>query len=561
MDLEQISEVFVDNLVLSIVVIYMVVMIAIGYFVQCKGANRSAKDYLIANRGVGPFMIGGTVFATNWCGGVLLGAAGTAYTGYVVSTIADPWATCLTLVLMTVFFCAILRKLKIASLSEMYRLRFGKRGGAVATAMCIPSMITWTAANIVALTTIFKLFLEFDPLICAIVAGLIVILYTYMGGMLAVVYTDNIQAVMIMLGLIILIPTGIAFVGGFDVLLATTPENYWNLLPNDGMGAIATGFTMDPLGIFTWIAGLSGMGFGYLASVELTQRVLCARDTKTARQGLIIGSGMYAIAGFFSMMIALIAIVMVSQGTTTPAGVPMEEVFAEDGNYVLLVLAERLFDPNVMGTIGIALMAIFIGSLLAAIMSTTSATIFAASAAISTLMLHGSLSKYATTSLQVLRLTRILVLVIGTFCVFFSFVIDSLYWMMIFSFTILFNCMFWTLVGGLFWKRCNASSAIASIITGFIGVIICVIAQSIYFGQIAIEPQNNLWIGIQTFVPLTLGGVAMLVTALLTQKSDSPVALCDTDGKLVKWGDLPLSADTIAVRRQIIEETNTQKEV
>lgn len=92
--------------------------------------------------------------------------------------------------------------------------------------MCIPSMITWTAANIVALTTTFKLFLDFDPLICAIIAGLIVVLYTYLGGMLAVVYTDNIQAVMIMLGLIILIPTDIAFIGGFEALAAATPENY-----------------------------------------------------------------------------------------------------------------------------------------------------------------------------------------------------------------------------------------------------------------------------------------------------------------------------------------------
>ncbi|HJK77412.1 MAG TPA: hypothetical protein O0Y06_06245 [Methanocorpusculum sp.] len=559
MGLEQISEFLVNNLVLLIVVIYMAMMIAIGYFVQRKGADKSAENYLIANKGVGPLMVGGTVFSTNWCGGVLLGAAGTAYTGYVVSTIADPWATCLTLVLMAAFFCVILRKLKIASLSEMYRLRFGKRGATVATLMCIPSMITWTAANIVALTTIFKLFLDFDPLICAIIAGLIVVLYTYLGGMLAVVYTDNIQAVMIMLGLIILIPTGIAFVGGFDALAAATPENFWNLLPNDGAGAVASGFTVDPLGIFTWLAGLSGMGFGYLASVELTQRVLCARDTKAARQGLLLGSGMYAIAGFFSMMIALIAIVMVSQGATTPSGIPMGELLAEDGNYVLLVLAERLFDPSVMGIIGVALMAIFIGSLLAAIMSTSSSTIFAASAALSTLMLHGSLSKYATTSLQVLRLTRMLVLVIGVFCVFFSFVIDSLYWMMIFSFTILFNCMFWALVGGLFWKRCNASAAIASILVGFAGVILCIIAQSIYFGQIAIEPQDNLWIGIQTFVPWALGGIAMLVTALLTQKSDPPVALCDTDGELVKWEDLPLSADTVAVRRHI-EEIKAREE-
>lgn len=299
------------------------------------------------------------------------------------------------------------------------------------------------------------------------------------------------------------------------------------------------------------------MGFGYLASVELTQRVLCARDTKATRQGLLLGSGMYAIAGFFSMMIALIAIVIVSQGATTPSDVPMGELLAEDGNYVLLVLAERLFDPSVMGVIGVALMAMFIGSLLAAIMSTSSSTIFAASAALSTLMLHGSLSKYATMSLQMLRLTRMLV--IGVFCVSFSFVIDSLYWMMIFSFTILFNCMFWALVGGLFWKQCNASAAIASILVGFAGVVLCIIAQSIYFGQIAIEPQDNLWIGIQTFVPWALGGIAMPVTALLTQKSDPPVALCDTDGELVKWEDLPLSADTVAVRRHI-EEIKAREE-
>lgn len=91
MGLEQISEFFVDNLVLMIVVIYMTMMIAIGYFVQRKGADKSAENYRIANKGVGPLMVGGTVFSTNWCGGVLLGAAGTAYTGYVVSTIADPW--------------------------------------------------------------------------------------------------------------------------------------------------------------------------------------------------------------------------------------------------------------------------------------------------------------------------------------------------------------------------------------------------------------------------------------------------------------------------------------
>ncbi|HJK55385.1 MAG TPA: hypothetical protein O0X86_04630, partial [Methanocorpusculum sp.] len=79
MGLEQINEFIINNLILLIVVIYMAAMIAIGYFVQRKGADKSAENYLIANKGVGPLMVGGTVFSTNWCGGVLLGAAGTAY--------------------------------------------------------------------------------------------------------------------------------------------------------------------------------------------------------------------------------------------------------------------------------------------------------------------------------------------------------------------------------------------------------------------------------------------------------------------------------------------------
>ncbi len=56
-----------------------------------------------------------------------------------------------------------------------------------------------------------------------------------------------------------------------------------------------------------------------------------------------------------------------------------------------------------------------------------------------------------------------------------------------------------------------------------------------------------------------MGGIAVLLTALLTQNSDTPVALCDTDGELVKWEDLPLSADTIEIRRRI-EEIKAREE-
>jgi len=72
---------------------YLISMLTIGFYVQRRGGIESANGYLVANRNVGPILIGGTLFATFCGGGTLPGSAGAAYGRYLLGTIADPWAS------------------------------------------------------------------------------------------------------------------------------------------------------------------------------------------------------------------------------------------------------------------------------------------------------------------------------------------------------------------------------------------------------------------------------------------------------------------------------------
>lgn len=516
---------------LLIILLYLALMLAIGFFVQRRGAVETSKGYLVANRNVGPLLIGGTLFATFWGGGTLLGGAGAAYDGHLLATIADPWASGITLLLMAAFFVTILRKMKIASLGGMYYLRYGTKGSLVASFLSLPTLIFWTSVQILAIGKILNVLIGLPAIESAVFAGLIVIIYTYLGGMLAVIITDNIQMVLILLGLAVLIPTGISYAGGLDTIAANTPEDFWSILPDD---ASPSGIGWTLTGIMAWFAAWCGMGLGSLASLDISQRVFCARDDKAARQGLLFGTALYWVAGLGPIVLGLVGIVMVNTGLIDGA------VLAQDPELIVPFLAKTLLSPWMM--------ALFVGSLVAAIMSTASSAIFAAAAVISTNFIHGSVSDHMHQERRVLRITRLLVVAIGLLCIGISFTATGVYDLMIFGFTLLFACLFWTVVCGLFWKRANAPGAIASMLGGFVTTLAGIAVLSLQEGAFTLVPPDNEWTVFFTFVPTAVAGAAMFVVSVLTQTSHPPVPLRDTDGNVLKWPEL--AERPVIVRRE-----------
>ncbi|MDO8840810.1 hypothetical protein, partial [Methanocalculus sp.] len=276
--------------------------------------------------------------------------------------------------------------------------------------------------------------------------------------------------------------------------------------------------------ILTWFAAWCGMGLGSIASLDISQRIFCARDDQAAKKGLIIGSALYWTAGLGPVFLGLIGIIMIQNALIEPS------ILADDPELIIPILAKILLEPWMM--------AIFVGSLVAAIMSTASSTIFASAAVLSTLWIKESVSDHAGEQKRVLKLTRYLVVAIGLFCIVISLFAKVLYDMMIFGFTLLFACLFWAIVCGLFWKRANAPGGLASMLTGFLTVIIGCIALSITEGVITIVPPTNEWLVFFTFVPALLSGLIMYGVTHATAQSHPPVPLRDTDGKILKWPEL-----------------------
>lgn len=525
-----------------IIAIYLGVMLIIGFLTQRIGSS-SSKGYLVANRNVGPLLIGGTIFATFWGGGTVMGGAGAAYSSYNLGTVADPWASGITLIIMALFMVPLLLKMKIGTLGEMYRIRFGKRGAYVASILSVPTLIAWTAVQMVAIGKMLNLFIGVEPWISMLLAGGIVIIYTYMGGMLAVIWTDNIQAAIIILGLLVLIPAAICYIAagghagsfsldnltaGLGIIRENTPNDFWTLFPSSDPDH-PSGMIQSLKGMLVWLAAWCGMGLGSLASLDITQRVLTARNEKAARGGLFTGAGLYWVAGLGPIFIGLLGIVMMQLGMFSPAEAA---TLASDSEVIVPMLAQKLLHPLPM--------AIFIGSLMAAIMSTSSSTIFASAAVISTVLIPGTIGEKQSeeNDKKAIRLTKILVVVIGVFCIGISMLAVSLYSLMIFGFTLLFACLFWAVVCGLFWKKANVPGGIASMLVGITFSLLGCLYLSLQAGTLVIVPDDASWEIYFTFVPWIFSGIAMYVVSKMTQKSHPPLPLTDTDGKVLKWPEL-----------------------
>ncbi len=428
---------------LSIVVLFLVGIIIVGKVASMRISN--TEDYLVANRKAPLYLLIGTLFATFWGGGTIIGAAGSAFEGGLYNVIGDPFAAGLSLVLIGLFFVRILRKLKIRSLGELYSFRFGKKTGYFASAVMIPTYIIWTSVQLLAIGKIINVLLGIDFITAFLVATAVVVCFTYMGGIVAVIWTDLIQMVIILVGLLAIMYVSIKTIGGISQLHALTPSDYWQFLPSQR-------------GFMPWITYLAmwvGMALGNIPSPDIAQRAFIARDIKTAKQGMIITGFLYWSIGFVPIILALIAIVFISKGL-----IPYE-LIGQDSDLVVPILAQKLFGPIGLG--------IFIASLVAAILSSASTSLFATAVLFSNDIFRPLLqNKLGKEKLEksMLRATKIFVLLVGILAAVFGLSSSSIYDLTIFAFTLQFGALFFPFVFALKLKNITSQGIIAGMLTG-----------------------------------------------------------------------------------------------
>ncbi len=448
-----------DNTIpLLIIAAFLIGIIAIG-----KLASRqieTSDDYMIAGGGAPLGLIVGTLFATFWGGGVIIGATGASYSDGIFGVVEDPFAAGLSLILVGLFFVKILRGLKIKSVGELYSRRFGANTGYLASALMIPTYIIWTAVQLLAIGKILNVLFGINFNFAFISATLIVVLFTYMGGLVAVVWTDAVQMVIIFIGLAAILWAGISAAGGVDNILNAAPKNYWDILPKD----------RSPRGWIGYLAMWAGMGLGNIPSPDIAQRAFMAKNSKTAHRGMIIAGGLYWTVGFIPIFIALTGIALVSNGTLDPT------LFAHDSELLVPYMAKTLLHPVSMG--------IFIASLIAAVLSSASSSLFATAVLFSN-DIYKPLQLTRNNGGDIddqsmLNATKFFVVIVGALAVGVGLSSSLIYDLTIFAFTLQLGVLFFPFILALKARWVNTYGVVAGMLGGItVNVIGCISQQSI----------------------------------------------------------------------------------
>jgi len=482
-----------EAIIFTGVAIYLVIMLVIGILASKKAG--SAEDFIVAGRKM-PLWIGSaTIMATWFGGGTMMGAAGASYERGLIGVIADPFGGALALFIVGFFFVRIFRRLRLFTFIEFFENRYGKTAATIAAIASIASNIGWTGALLVAFGFVFES-LTGVPVEIGILGGAIVVfVYTVAGGMWAVALTDFVQMAVIAVGLIMLLVVVLIDVGGWENIGPHLPEGTFRMIPTETSASVWLNY------VRAWLI----FGLADVTAQTLLQRAFSAKNEQVAQNSFYLAGLGHLSLGMIPVTLGIIASV------TMPGLADPERVIPE--------LAIAHLHPVAI--------AIFVGALLAAIMSSADSALLAAASIFSINIVP--LFKPKASDRSRLLATRIAIPVFGSIAVYVALEVQVVYNLILDANSIMLVCVTVPFIVGVWWKRANRSGALASMAMGFVT----------WFTVILVAPEFP-----GDLLGLLVGLLTMLLVTPLTQKSDPPTTLLDGDGKEVEFkdrlGTLPL---------------------
>ncbi len=466
--------------------IYIFVMLGVGVYASRK--THSAAEFAVAGRNLPLWLCTTTIVATWFGGGTMMGTSGAAYDNGLLGVIADPFGAALCLLLIAMFFARLMRRLKFFTFVEFVEVRFGPTCGVIASCGAIFSTIVWTAGMLVAFGLIFES-LTGIPLAVGIIGGsLVVVIYTTIGGMLAVALTDFLQMTIVLIGLVVLFLVVLVDAGGWSQITSQVPEHTWTMIPVER--------TLDDWLNYAraWLI----FGLADIASQSLQQRAMSAKSERVAQNAFYLAGFAYLLVGMIPVLLGIIGRVTMPELANAEAVVP--------------TLALEYLHPVAV--------AIFVGALLAAIMSSADSTLLAAATVISTNLLP-RVKKNPSDRLQ-LNVARVSIFVCAVGAVLVAINSGVVFDNILDANLLMLAAIIVPFVLGVWWRRANRTGALAAMICG----IIVWLGSGIWFPDL---PGDLLGLGASLTV--------MLVVTPLTQKSDPPRPLTDHEGKPVELSD------------------------
>ncbi|HMQ00689.1 MAG TPA: sodium:solute symporter family protein, partial [Cyclobacteriaceae bacterium] len=308
---------------------------------------RSSGDYILAGRSLPMLLSPSALFATWFGSETVFGASSEFLHGGLIAVIEDPFGAALCLILFGTFFARKLYKMNLLTLGDLFRVRYGKRTELLAAFLMVPSYFGYIAAQLVAMGLIMNVVADTGLVNGILISAVIVTFYTFIGGMWAISVTDFVQSILIITGLAILAYIMAQKAGGAMIIIREVPADTFKFFPD-----------ANPKAFIAWIAAWSILGLGSIPSQDVFQRVMSSGSSSIAWKSCYVAAGLYLTVAMLPLFISL----------ATRYLYP-EQLLTDDAQLVLpaMVLAHTTLPVQIL----------FFGSLLSAIMSTTSAAMLA----------------------------------------------------------------------------------------------------------------------------------------------------------------------------------------
>jgi SSS family transporter len=337
---------------------YVLSLLAIGWFASRQRQDRSLGDYYLGGRGMGLWVLMLTLFATQYSGNALFGFTGQAY------RVGFTWLAILHSMIAVVagylLFAPRLQRLsreqQFITPTDYVEFRFPSRALSALVALCFMIvLINYVLAQLKVMGLMVAGLSggQVDAFWGVVVLAIIMMVYSTMGGMRSVAWTDAIQGAMMLTGFILIALIIERDMGGWSPAFAQlqdiAPEK---LAPPEGRAAV------------TWFSTVLLIGIGASVYPQAIQRIYAARSTRTLQQSL---AGM-AVLPLFAVVVVL------ALGFVAIARYPGLEDAAADQ-----VMALIMRDVLSTGWFGHAVVTLLLGAILAALMSTADSALLALS--------------------------------------------------------------------------------------------------------------------------------------------------------------------------------------
>jgi SSS family solute:Na+ symporter len=431
--------------------LYFAVILGIAWWVIRK-KQESPTDYFLAGRHVGWFVIGASVFASNIGSEHIVGLAGTAAKSGVAMAHYELHAWCI--LLLGWVFVPFYMRTKVFTMPEFLERRYSPTARWFLSIISLVAyVLTKVSVTVYAGAVVFQTLMGIDFWTGALITVILTGIYTVLGGLRAVVYTEALQAFILILGSVAVLFMGLKAIGGWDNLVAIAGSDHLNLFPP----------LSDP--DFPWLGLLLGapiVGIWYWCTDQcIVQRVLAARNEQQARRGTIFAAFLKLLPFWIFFIPGITAYALAKTGQLN------------------LGAADQAFPTLVKTLLPTGLRGLVVGGLLAALMSSLAA-VFNSCSTLFTMDIYKKIRPEADEK-RLVRVGRIAtgaVVVSGIAWIpLMKFISGELYHYLQSVQSYLAPPITAVFLVGVFWKRINAKGANAALFGGFIIGMLRLIAE------------------------------------------------------------------------------------